>query len=232
MARVADEAPHLLDGRVALRERLVEPIEHRVDRELEATDLGGRLDLGHALVEVALGDAHRGLLDLAEPTEREGDEPARAERADEQRDDRHRREHADVRADEVVRVVERQCDELCVEGARFDPVELDRCDRSAVLGSGVRLERERTILVQERVLHRQLGREDRVAGGPLVAAGDGFQMPVVVIDRDDVVESRLGRLRRERHRAGLRILGHVEDGLVHIGSRQLRCRGVDVATQQ
>src|SRR5690606_39890337 len=46
VARVADETTHLDDGRVAFGERLVDAVEHRVDGDLEATDLRRRLDLG------------------------------------------------------------------------------------------------------------------------------------------------------------------------------------------
>ena len=54
VAGVADESAHLPHRRVALRDRAVHPAEHRVDRGLEAADLGRRrLDVGHALAEVA-----------------------------------------------------------------------------------------------------------------------------------------------------------------------------------
>ena len=39
MARVADEAPHLLDGAGAVVERAVDPVQHRVERAVQPADL-------------------------------------------------------------------------------------------------------------------------------------------------------------------------------------------------
>jgi hypothetical protein len=76
VAGVADEAAHLLHRGVALAERLIDAVEHRVDRRLEP-DLGAGRDVAHALAEVAPRDRHRGLLHLPEAAEGQGDEPAR-----------------------------------------------------------------------------------------------------------------------------------------------------------
>ena len=118
VARVADEAAHLPHGRVALRERGIHPAEHRVDRGLEAADLGRRrLDVGHALAEVARRDRHRGRFDLAEAAEGQGDQPPGQEGARDEDDHRQQAVDADVLRDDLVRRRQGQRDELRVEDA-------------------------------------------------------------------------------------------------------------------
>ena len=66
MRRVGDELAQAVLARLALGERALEAVEHRVEREPDAADLGARVGAGDAMREVAAGDPARGVADAVE----------------------------------------------------------------------------------------------------------------------------------------------------------------------
>ena len=196
VARVADEPAHLLHGGVALAEGLVDAVEHRVDRGLQAPHLGAGGDVAHALAEVAGGDRHGGVLDLAEAAERQRDEPARREGAGEDRQEREDRVDADVVGDGLVDAREGERDHLRV--VVHHPV-----DRRQEVGARmeaarpvVGLELEDLAEVRQRLLERERLGE---GGGGARTARARDELAVGAVDRDEVLRGRRTRLHEMRH---------------------------------
>ena len=63
---VADELAQAILARLALGERALEAVEHGVEREPDAADLGARVGARDAVREVAAGDPARGVADAVE----------------------------------------------------------------------------------------------------------------------------------------------------------------------
>jgi hypothetical protein len=72
--RVGDELAQAVLAGLALRERELEAVEHRVEREPDAADLGARVGGRDAVREVAAGDPARGVPDPVQRQQPDADE--------------------------------------------------------------------------------------------------------------------------------------------------------------
>lgn len=111
MGGVTDEAAHLVDGALTVLERVVDPLEHRVEGAVEAADLGVRGVGVESLVEVTGGEPRGRVLDVAQRVERGRDEEAREHRAEQDHRDAEEQEDDGEAQDGLIGVRARHGDE-------------------------------------------------------------------------------------------------------------------------